>query len=304
MKKILILFRDERGAVAVIVAVAMVFLLGLTALVTDVGNIVFAKRKMVTAADAAALAGAQELVNNPTNAESRAIEYASKNGASPAKVSVSVSDDEKEISVLASQVVDYSFARALGFHSTLVTARAKAIIAPATALSGIVPFTVPMPASGSDFDYDEEVVLKVSHWNDGCIGQGNFGAIALGGVGGNLYEDNLKHGYDGTLSIGDIVPTEPGNMSGPTISGVQYRIDNGQNIIFIPLFDPVEYQQHGRAEIEIAGFACFEIIGVGGPGNENDVIGKFKEWFVPNNSSSVDPSENMDFGLYSLMLVE
>lgn len=303
MKQILILFRDERGAVAVIIAAAMIFLLGLTALVTDVGNIAFAKRKMVTAADAAALAGAQELVNNPSNAKSRAIEYASKNGASPAKVSVNISDDEKEITVLASQVVDYSFARVLGFHSTLVTARAKAIIAPATSLSGIVPFIIPMPSPCGDFDYDAEVVLKVGDWDDGCIGSGNFGAIALGGDGASNYEENIKYGYDGILSIGDIVSTEPGNMSGPTIEGVQYRIDNEQNIIFIPLFDPTEYQ-HGKGTLKIAGFACFEIIGVGGSGSDCDVFGKFKEWFVPNNGSSGDPSVGIDFGVYCLMLVE
>jgi hypothetical protein len=51
--------RDERGATAVIVTLSLVALLGLVVLTVDVGQLLFSRRAMVNASDAAALAAAQ-----------------------------------------------------------------------------------------------------------------------------------------------------------------------------------------------------------------------------------------------------
>jgi hypothetical protein len=50
---------DERGATAVIVALSLIALLGLIVLTVDVGQLLFKRRAMVNASDAAALAAAQ-----------------------------------------------------------------------------------------------------------------------------------------------------------------------------------------------------------------------------------------------------
>ena len=54
---------DERGATAVIVALTLVALLGLMVLTVDVGQLLFKRRAMVNASDAAALAAAQSCAN-------------------------------------------------------------------------------------------------------------------------------------------------------------------------------------------------------------------------------------------------
>ncbi|MEM9566216.1 MAG: pilus assembly protein TadG-related protein [Actinomycetota bacterium] len=56
---------DERGATLVLVALLLTVMLGLTALVVDVGGMRVARRALVPAADAAALAAAQDLVERP-----------------------------------------------------------------------------------------------------------------------------------------------------------------------------------------------------------------------------------------------
>ena len=61
MKKLLNKFREERGQAMVIVALSLVVLLGATALSVDVGMQFNTKAKLQAAADAAALAGAQDL---------------------------------------------------------------------------------------------------------------------------------------------------------------------------------------------------------------------------------------------------
>ena len=49
----------ERGATAVIVTLSLIALLGLIVLTVDVGQLLFKRRTMVNASDAAALAAAQ-----------------------------------------------------------------------------------------------------------------------------------------------------------------------------------------------------------------------------------------------------
>ena len=60
--------RDESGAVAIIVALVMVALLSIVALVIDLGGLYDHDRELQTAADAAALAGAQANVTARHNA--------------------------------------------------------------------------------------------------------------------------------------------------------------------------------------------------------------------------------------------
>ena len=67
---------NEKGQVVIIAALLIVSLLGMTALVVDVGSIYEERRQTQTVADAAALAGAQDLPENPGQAIQNAIIYA------------------------------------------------------------------------------------------------------------------------------------------------------------------------------------------------------------------------------------
>jgi hypothetical protein len=72
--------RSERGQVVVLVVVALVVLLGFAALVIDVGYAYYAHRQLQASADAAALAGAQELPDRD-RAEAVAREYSASAGS-------------------------------------------------------------------------------------------------------------------------------------------------------------------------------------------------------------------------------
>lgn len=69
-------FTDEEGGVIILVALLIVVLLGTTALAIDTGVLYQNKRELVNIADAAALAGAQELPQNKAAATTEAIKYA------------------------------------------------------------------------------------------------------------------------------------------------------------------------------------------------------------------------------------
>ena len=106
--------------------------------------------------------------------------------------------------------------------------------------------------------------------------------------------------------MGYIVDPKPGNISGPTTQGVNYRIQKdpaatfetvqsgSPRIIVIPIVigDP-----QGRDTVEIAGFAAFFLEGVGGSGTENYVVGKFMREVLGG-----EIGVGTDFGAYGARL--
>ena len=64
--------KNERGQAIVLMVLALVVLLGMAALVLDVGNWFHTKRRLQATSDAAALAGAQKLPEDPSGAATMA----------------------------------------------------------------------------------------------------------------------------------------------------------------------------------------------------------------------------------------
>jgi len=139
---------------------------------------------------------------------------------------------------------------------------------------------------------------------------GNYGALALGGNGANVYLGNIEDGYSGLLSIGEWVYTEPGNMSGPTGNGVDYRISldptatfatvqkGSPRILVVPIIDSLTV--NGRSQVQIVGFAAFFLEGVGGKGNKDYVTGKFMQMVMSGDSGG----GGTGYGLYGAALLE
>jgi Flp pilus assembly protein TadG len=118
---------EEKGQVMIMAALLMVVILGLAAIVIDVGRIVVEKQRIQNAADAAALAGAYELPDSTSQARAKALEYNGKNGVSSGETrSITFTNSNKEITVTNQRTVGLTFAKVLGFRSKTVTASAKA----------------------------------------------------------------------------------------------------------------------------------------------------------------------------------
>ena len=112
MKKMKKLWRNEDGQAMVMVALMMVVLLGFAALAIDGGRLYIAKSKMQNAADAAALAGAQDLPNAST-AINTAVDFAEDNEVLPSNTIVVTPYDSnaKKIKVQCSTPVTFTFGK-------------------------------------------------------------------------------------------------------------------------------------------------------------------------------------------------
>ena len=141
-------------------------------------------------------------------------------------------------------------------------------------------------------DYGREILLKAGNPHQ-AINASHFYPIALiPDTGAAWYEQNIPGCWPGTMQMGDLVPVEPGNMTGPTVSGTQVLIDKdpaaywdaahhrvvstynpSPRIVVLPVFNPEQYEesrQHGRLEIEVANLVGFFIEDLQG----NDVLGR------------------------------
>src|SRR5262249_21764889 len=123
--------RNERGQVIVLTVIALATLLGMGALVLDVGAWFHEKRQLQATADAAALAGAQALPDTPGTAQTMAVSYADQNGGGVLGADVTISSTNSTndtISVAAKKNQPGFFSRVFGVSAVDVGAKAKALV--------------------------------------------------------------------------------------------------------------------------------------------------------------------------------
>jgi Flp pilus assembly protein TadG len=138
----------EDGQVLALFAFGLVVFCGLVGMAVDVGQLVYTRTDLQKIADAAALAGAQDLPTSTSAARTSAATFGSANGSSTLDVtfsSTAVANDT--ITVTATRHVTYSFLKVIGLSGTDVSATAKAKGANAKPITGyawtnIAPFII------------------------------------------------------------------------------------------------------------------------------------------------------------------
>jgi len=216
--------RRESGQALILAAAAMVVVIGMAAMAIDVGMFLQEKRDLQNAADAAALAGAQDLPTSPANAVANATTWAGENGIGAGELEgVTVSTTyvaSDTITVQVKRDVPWLFARVLGRGSDTVRADATARVGSPSVAFGVMPWSL-LESAKAGATYGVEVTLKYSS-QEGV--SGDYGLLDLGGgTGCSAYRDNLTNGAEVTLH--SQIPTEPGNCVGPTEQGLQDRLN-------------------------------------------------------------------------------
>lgn len=288
---------ESEGSALILVALCMVLLMGSAALVADSGLAYLTQRRLQIAADAAALAAAADLPDEPAIAQRSAIDYAELNGVqiTPSQVTIGPTFAQNDtVRVDTNVTVRFLFAPVLGIDRGDVAASGSARVGSLQAAAGLVPWGLVIPQGG--FQFGTRYTLK-----SGTSGGGNFNALALGGTGADGYQDNIVHGSANTYRIGQQVDTEPGNMTGSTRSGLVERIgndphrdcadlvaadgsllgtdddddgtdDDNPRLVMIPTITP---PRPGRSTVTITGFAIFCIEGSPETWDGSSVSGMF-----------------------------
>ncbi|NLE26060.1 MAG: hypothetical protein GX625_12105 [Clostridiaceae bacterium] len=202
MKNIFKYLKKENGQSLVIFAFMMVIFLGLSALVVDIGVIALSKAEIQNTADSAALAGAMELPDDPSQARIVANEYISANGKPGDLADVSIGENDKSITVTINRNKSMTFAKILGVEESAVTADATASIGVAASVPWIVPFVIPKPES---FNFDEIYVMRM--------------------YGGGAYQDYPDTGYPRNYNYPSDYRNDPVYKNYPLSNRYPYQFD-------------------------------------------------------------------------------
>ena len=299
--------KDDKGAIAIIFALLLVVIIAIAAFVIDEGSLYQTRRSIQTVADSAALAGVQELPENPDVAIQKAIEYAALNNLAITSSDVTISgtyvnNDTINITAINPNVQLY-LAGIFGQNSATVGANASAVIGSPSEITGVLPWAL------LEDSYTPGVECNLKYGSPD-LGPGNFGAVAIDGRGASIYRNCIINGCSTPLSIGSWIETEPGNMTGPTSQGTHDRIydqpnnqfdtfseltehvgsvykliDSDSQYIIIPI---VSSFPNGRKDIQIVGFAQFVITYFQG----SVVKGTFINYAILDNNSPIGAINN------------
>jgi len=299
-------FKEESGQAMVLFALAFVVICGFAAYAVDLGSLAQEKSDLQNVADAAALAGAQELPD-VDKAKAVAIEYAAINGETEdIVVTPLVSDDKLHITVEIKRNVKGYFTNVIGAGGSKdVGAKAIASVSeqkeevktikettedsgkPADGVSGVMPLAI----EKKTLEFGTDYTLKEG--SDKAIYTGNYGGLALGGEGESTFELNLEKGYKGKLNVGDEIFTKTGNMASAN-EAIINRInkdpdatyltvkDNSPRLITVVIVESLKVT--GKKEVKIVGFAQFFLEKSEGKGGKYEITGKFLKKIIPDST--------------------
>jgi Flp pilus assembly protein TadG len=276
----------ESGQVVVFAVVSMLSLLGMSALVIDIGYGFLVKRRAQAAADASALAAAQALPNDTDTASSLSSNYAAQNFSS-GSVTINYTSTyttNDTANTEASATLPTVFANVLGISSFTAGAKASAVSASYT---GYAKDVSPWVTDKQSIKFGQIVTFKVEPGNQAS--PGNFGGIDLPiqesgcdiGNGASDYKALIqKSEHSCLVQAGDQLPVEPGNMGGTTGSSLQTRgaqknfdpnsllqqlpggqqqitDENNPNVIVIPIIKT--FHKGSSKPFDVTGLAWFII---------------------------------------------
>lgn len=320
------IIKSETGSIAVLAAVSFVVVAAVCGLVVDLGAVYMRGSQLQNAADASVYAAVYDLPVATSDSDAIALikskvrTYAQRNGIDSECVeSITFGDViNGQYTTIRTQLEDnvmYGFGPIVGLKGAVVTKAAKIGVRAATSANNMLPLgtTVEQFEAALADNGAQDVVVK---YGAGDAETGFFGALDLDGVQGGGAKDFatwLAFGYDGTLDIGDSLPTENGNMTGPTTSAFETRYNSCTHFAtsggcseaqFVETCERVVvliiYSMDGVHDIIIEAFVPFVLVGNSG----GEITASHINITVNSGNSEELDADNMKNGMFVGRLIE
>jgi hypothetical protein len=305
MKSLPARIRCDSGQAFVFVAFVLMTLVGMAALVIDGGSWYRAQRHLQTAADAAALAGAQELPTKPSTATGVALESAQRNYAGIPAPTVTF-PDTATIDVSATATAPGIFARIYGaaFDEVDISARAQARVSAPLELKNVAPIAVYKEEACIVSDpscFGEPKTLSFDEDDPFDPTKSKFGLLDLdrdGHVGADDIKDWIEDGYHDYLPVDTDYPPGTGEKNG--IKKALEDAADEERVLMFPVFDSASAST-GYHVIGWAAFVIDEV--VKWTGNEHELTGHFVTFIATDLAGGgTIPDPDLDFGVHVITL--
>jgi Flp pilus assembly protein TadG len=310
--------KNEDGQAFVLMALALVVILGMAALVLDAGAWFRTDRRLQQTADAAALAGVQELPKNPVLARTTALNYAEKNGGDVAFGDIEVTstfNPNDTLSVKAQKEEAGFFSKVLGVDKTQISAYAKARVDSPVSARYVAPMVVYC---------DHELIRNCDGTNDLIAfgvpttlkydkfgAPGAFGMLNLGKKGGDDDDEGtpgtseqadwIRRGFDKFLGTGKFRSNPGAKFSSTEIRGA--LDDRINTVLLFPVFRTLEGEGQ-NAKYDIIGWIGFNLLSYKVNGNNAELTGYFTEFIAQGVLASSGSGVPPTFGVKSIQLIE
>jgi hypothetical protein len=307
MTRFLAAYRSERAQSLVLVLVFMTVLIGMAAAVLDVGSWYRADRKLQANADAAALAGAQELPESAAAAEARALAYADANDgglvAANVKFRKTVIPNDT-IEVTAERPAPGFFAKLFGLDSVQVRAKAAARAGVLSRAKWAAPIAV-------DWEHEKLQCKPTPCWGEQTTidfektGPGAFRLMNIdsshGGTGPQDIGLWIREGLDAWMDKDRWYYSDPGMK--PNSSHIKGALDfRDETELLFPVYNAVKAQGAGF-EYFVIGWAVFHVTGYTIHGaNDSKIHGYFVDMIWAGIQSQSTGSQH--FGARAVALIE
>ena len=276
--------RTDRGVANTFTALFLTAALGFAALVIDIGNGWQERRHVINSTDAAALGAVQDYVRGDNGCALSAGQLVTANNPDATMTgcahSAPSSGTPGRVTVDATSEVNFFFAPALGISDTTVSSSTTASYDFASTIDGgLRPFGLCADALGAlspPVVPGNGRVYRIEYGKDAqpdsCGGNdvpGNWGILDFDG-GANRNTDTkywARNGYDGPVSIGDIIEGDTGAISNSLNSELNYlrTVDH----FTLPVFD-VANNNGANSEFRISNFVVVRLEDFEVTGNQDD----------------------------------
>jgi Flp pilus assembly protein TadG len=304
----------DRGAVAVIVALLMVPLLGFAAIAVDVGALRAERQQLQTGADAGALAIAQNCGRNACGDYSATAQTLAVANANDGKAVTAVTLAGGTVTVTASSMRQHVFAPILGIDESNVVSKATAVWGTPSSGTAVIPLAFGLcewvlQTRGGQPSLVEQTIMFTKGSDSRCTPQSNN--YIAGGFGWL----NATSGCRATSAVGDWLLTSTGNsLPAGCTDGDMAALQN--KIALLPVFDNVS-GTGTSGKYHVYGFAAFLLTGYRYPGNngswqaddcgsKNCIKGYFIKYVDQSNAFDISPTvpPAPDMGARSVLLTK
>jgi Flp pilus assembly protein TadG len=304
--------RSNSGQATVVTVIFLVVLLGMAALVLDIGSWYRADRATQSTADAAALAGAQALPYNPANASSLALQYSGKNGGGLSSSDIQITtglDANDTIQVHVRRSAPGVFTKLFGVNTVNVGSTAKARASLMQSAQYVAPIGVNI----------KHPMLK-GNSSCPCFGPGNSTTLPLGktgapgsfdllnidgskgGTGGQTLADWITKGYSGYLPIGSYLSDTGAKWNDSLVQNALDQRMASNPVLLFPVYDKLS-GSGSNAIYHVVGWVGFHITGHSASGSSGSITGWFTQVVWDGIESTAGDGSNPDLGARVVKLV-
>ena len=299
--------RSERGQALVQTVLMLTMLLGMTALVLDVGAWFRQKRQLQATADAAALAGAQALPDDTSAASTLAVQYGNKNGGGVLAADVTFTGNNV-ITVTAKKTAPGFFSKVFGVNLVDINARAQARTDSPYQAQYVAPMVVSCDhplIQDCDGKHTPNFGPTTTMDFDPMGAPGAFGMLNLDGQSGTVGSSDeaawINQGFSKYLPLG-FYKSDPGaKFSSQNIQGA--LDDRLGTVLLFPVFRTLAGQGQ-NAKYDIMGWIGFHLTGYTVQGNNATLAGYFTHFIakglLSQQSNGGSPSS---LGVKSIQLI-